>query len=154
MILEQIAFGVIWHAWSELCAIKDVICIGKLIHLHMLNRICLTIRFVLGGGGILPFPNSDCAHHHTDLYSHACKPSHNYILLRSKSCWHCLAPPKGHKSINCFWGERLLHLNVSNTLPIQHEDTFTQKLESLSISSNIFHFNLVLFVQDRGSMAR
>jgi hypothetical protein len=50
MNLEQKAFGVIWHTWSELRAIKDVICIGKLIHLHMLNRICLT-NSLFGGGG-------------------------------------------------------------------------------------------------------
>jgi hypothetical protein len=50
MNLEQKAFGVVWHAWSELCAIKDVICIEKLIHSHMLNRICLTI-FFWGGVG-------------------------------------------------------------------------------------------------------
>jgi hypothetical protein len=52
------------HTWSELCAIKDVIYIGKLIHLNMLNRICLTNSLV--GWGILPFPKPDCAHHHTD----------------------------------------------------------------------------------------
>jgi hypothetical protein len=50
MNLEQKAFGVVWHARSELHAIKDVMCIGKLIHLHMLNLICLTIQFNFFGG--------------------------------------------------------------------------------------------------------
>ncbi len=51
MNLEQKAFGVLWHVWSELRVIKDVICIGKLIPFQMLNHICLTNSFFGGGRG-------------------------------------------------------------------------------------------------------
>ncbi len=50
MNLEWKAFGVIWHAWFELGITTDVIFFGKLIHLHMLNRI-LILQYSFGGGG-------------------------------------------------------------------------------------------------------
>jgi hypothetical protein len=54
MNLEWKAVGVVWHAWYELRPITDVMCFGKLIHLHILSRICFTIQF-LGRGIFSPF---------------------------------------------------------------------------------------------------
>ncbi len=151
MNLELKAFGVLWHAWSKLRAITVVMCFGKLINTHMLNCICFTIQILRGGYFALSLPGLRTPSHWLEK---SCKPWHNFIILRSESIWYHLASQTGYKSIIFFWGERPLHFNACNTLPNQHEDNHTKKLVSLTISTNISHFNIVLPVQDRGGMAR